>query len=254
MSDNQASTSETEANMARRVVERRQAVFSIDLDQDVEQACAGAAAARDAGWHGVEVQLPAGATAQELSSWLIQLTKRDCPVLGISAGLRAAAIAEVSALLRLAGRLSAQYVSIQIPAAAGKQTSHQAMFNFTHELLDGVRFEAERAGAALAMELQRDGWLSSPVEARDLADRANSWAVGVSICGDDAAYLGDALQTLTHRVHCVRVGIDLVADSSAMATVGEVLDKCIYRRAVCVPAGADVTSARQALAAGGVVP
>ena len=123
------------------------------------------------------------------------------------------AVDTVSDLLLHAKALGGACLNLTIPPVAGSGREpgfarYQEGLQFAYELLHRVRFEAEAAGVALALEAPSAGCLLSPVELREIIDAANSWAVGAVIDLRRLALFGspaDWLTTLKHRVHGVRL-------------------------------------------------
>ena len=142
------------------------------------------------------------------------------------------ALEEVTRFLTRASAAGASCLSLSIPPLLQRGDcvgfgSYQEAINFTSELLRQLRFGAEAAGVALALEGGADGCLVSPVELRELINAANSWAVGVCIDVNRIARISaptDWLATLSHRVQAVRVNLADLADRAAPATPDNVVD------------------------------
>ena len=135
---------------------------------------------------------------------------------------------EVASLLRGGRKYGARCLNVALPAspddpAGARADGYQASLNLAFELLHELRFEAEQAGVALALESGTGGTLCSPVELRELVDAANSWAVGACVDIDTVARLGspeDWLATLGRRVHALRVTLHTPAASAGSAGDG----------------------------------
>ena len=162
-------------------------------------------------------------------------------------------VESLAALLPWAAGLGARCVNVTIPPLRSRcsQTGferYQDALNFAYGLLHAIRFAAEEAGAAVALEAGIGGCLLSPVELREIIDNANSWAVGSVIDADRIAAGGcveDWLRTLTHRVHAVRLPGDYSRESTGAAPrsggfespLNRLLDELRYDRAVILPKG-----------------
>ncbi len=120
-----------------------------------------------------------------------------------------AAMARVNAVLGAAGSAKARSLNVMIPpVGSGGFAGYQDALNFACGLMREGRYAAEVGGVPLAVEVACGGCLLSPVELREIVDKANSWAVGACVevgrvC--EVGDLGDWLDTLRARVHCVRM-------------------------------------------------
>jgi sugar phosphate isomerase/epimerase len=174
-------------------------------------------------------------------------------------------VEEVIALLRFGSRLQTQCLNLTIPAigrgawprseSTGTRDEtvggYQDAVNLAYAILARVRFEAEAAGVAIALEAGAGGAFLSPVELRELIDAANSSAFGV--CVDvqriaSFAHPEDWLATLGHRVHSIRVpqrvpdGLSQrvrAAGAIDLAAIGAVLDEIEYGRSIIIDTGDD---------------
>lgn len=93
--------------------------------------------------------------------------------------------------------------------------SYQERLNKSYSLLRALRFESETAGVVLSLLVPQDGFLLSPVEARELIEPVNAWNVGLTVDIERAAALGDWsdwLHTLGARVRAVRIGAESQTD------------------------------------------
>ncbi len=160
-------------------------------------------------------------------------------------------VESLSALLPWAAKLGARCVNVAIPPLQSRcgqagLARYQDALNFAYGLLHSIRFEAEEAGVAVALEPVIGGCLLSPVELREIIDNANSWAVGSVVDADRIAAVGsveDWLRTLTHRVHAVRLPRHLATESTGApqpgsrfdAPVNRLLDELRYDRVVVLP-------------------
>lgn len=91
-------------------------------------------------------------------------------------------------------------------------TRYSDALNFAYRLLRRIRFEAEAAGVAVALEAACGGVFFSPIELRELVDSVNSWAVGTCIDIGRVLAIGspaDWIETLGPRVRSVRLDTDL---------------------------------------------
>lgn len=90
-------------------------------------------------------------------------------------------------------------------AAVGYEQALTAVFDGLQRWIE----LAEKSGLKLACRASSSDFLRSPVEARDLIDRLNSPAIGVSLRVDDLrgmADLEDWIASLSYRLHCVVLG------------------------------------------------
>ena len=174
-------------------------------------------------------------------------------------------VEDVSHLLLHAKALGATGLNLTIPPVAGsgrepRFARYQEGLQFAYELLHRVRFEAEAAGVAVALEAPSAGCLFSPVELREIIDAANSWAVGAVVdLGRLAPFApfgapADWLTTLKHRVHSMRRN-DAASPSAekspaplaveALEKVGVALDEIHYVGPVIAADCGDLAEARR---------
>ncbi len=171
---------------------------------------------------------------------------------------------DLAELLARAAALGVRCLNLAVPPLRRGEAEcgfarYQDMLNFTHELLQRIRLEAESSGVAVALEAAAGGCLLSPVELRELIDVANSWAVGACVDVGRVASIGSAadwLTTLTHRVHSVRLpdvgghrsdppGHAGTLDGHVVAAA---LDEIGYERMIILPAAAETVAGRAHLA------
>ena len=122
----------------------------------------------------------------------------------------------VAAALDRFRAIGARSLNLSIPPvtpASGRNgfVRYSDALDFAYRLLRRVRFEAEAAGVAVALEAACGGAFRSPVEARELVDSVNSWAVGMCVDVGRVLAVGspaDWIETLGSRVHSVRLEPD----------------------------------------------
>lgn len=185
-----------------------------------------------AGFDGVELAVAASLVEPETTGQLAALklftgsTGRDLRVVAIAATCPTtdlhAAVESVTAMLRQAGRLEARCLNLTIPPIRPAKSDdgfsrYQDAREFAYGLLYRVRFEAEAAGAPIALEAGDGDVLTSPVELREIIDAANSWAVGVCVDVGRVARIGvaeDWITTLHRRIHAVRLRETVLAGTA----------------------------------------
>ncbi len=119
-----------------------------------------------------------------------------------------------------------------------------------------VAERAEKHGVKIAVRSAGDGFLLSPVEARDLVDRVNSPAIGAAFSLNDVARCGcpvDWVRCLSCRLHAVFLGAcdDSNAETSVLGAtkICEALNEVgyegplIYESAGDLPEIADILKA-----------
>ncbi|MBU0717876.1 MAG: sugar phosphate isomerase/epimerase [Planctomycetes bacterium] len=210
---------------------KRPTALRIDPPADLSGLEGLCRAAREAGFDGVELPVtmpserpksPAMMSAILRTTGLEALNEK---VLAVAARCPATdpgpAVEHVSALLRFAAEVGARCLNLTVwpldrSAGSDGRGSFSDGLNFMYELLRGVRFEAQAAGVPVALEAVVGGAWVSPVELREVIDRANSWALGVCLDVPRISSIGpgaDWIETLDYRVWSVR--LDLSALSSA---------------------------------------
>jgi sugar phosphate isomerase/epimerase len=143
---------------------------------------------------------------------------------------REEAVSEVTHGLEFARKLEALCLNVTVaplrgPAAPDGFARYQDALNFAYTLMDEVSWNAQCAGVAVALEVGAGGCFLSPVECRELIDRANAWAVGACVDTERMAAFGspvDWLATLGRRVHCLRLGSRCAGDEALFSVLPEV--------------------------------
>lgn len=174
-------------------------------------------AAQAAGFAGVEVVL--GPDLVSSAGEAAKLPEAGVNVLSVACACRSiarkAALAEVEAFVDLGERLGAASLNLTLPPVrgcgcdpVGGFVSYADALNLAHDLLVGLRLLAERTGVAVAIESAADGFLLSPVEARELVDAGASWAMGICLDVTRVERVGcpvDWAIALGRRVRCLRI-------------------------------------------------
>ncbi len=164
--------------------------------------------------------------------------------------------------LTASARLGANCLNLTLPAIDTSDgdlgfPSYQSAINFVHELFSLTRFEAERSGVALAIEIASGGCFLSPIEMRDLVDTANTWAVGICLDIDRVAIVShpaDWIRTLTHRLHAVRFGCDPSTNDQLLQETASAIHDAAFDRTICVACGAGPVRTIEILQQEGILP
>lgn len=197
------------------------------------------AAAVEAGFRAIE--LPADVSAERVS----QAADRGLRVAVLRAAgggnrsrlaspdapARQRALAEVTADLERAVRWGASVLTVRpaesrLEGIAPGLGEYPETLQATHQGLRALAQPAARLGVAIGVEVAVDGFLLSPAEVRELLELVGSPLVGA--CLDPSAISRasrpmDWVQTLRHRIVCVRMGPDSAVDSAGLAAaLGEV--------------------------------
>ena len=134
---------------------------------------------------------------------------------------------------------------------------YSEVLDFAYRLLRCVRFDAESAGVAVALEAVCGGAFLSPVEARELVDSVNSWAIGMCVDVGRVLAVGwpvDWIETLGSRVHSVRLEPDWPLSGSGpsvpvdVAALGHALGRVPYERPLIAAGKGDPITQRKNLA------
>lgn len=197
------------------------------------------------GFDGLELALESLPDAELAKTFLANLPKDSPTIIAVSATCSATdhdtAIPAVIAALAATAQLGATCLNLSLAPLENADHPHgfpsyQSAINFLHRLFDATRFEAERSGVALAIEVANGGCFLSPVEMRELIDASSSWALGVCLDTARLAAIGnpaDWIQTLTHRVHAVRI-TDLSSDDRLLRQTASALIQTSFDRTICV--------------------
>ncbi len=230
---------------------KRKTAFHVD---SVSSAKASAATA-DLGYDGLELAIEPLQDAEQVAAVFAKIPTEHPPIVAIAAtyqptdrdrdpNLDAAAPA-IIATLCAAAKLGATCLNLTLPPIQSADAPHgfpsyQSAINFLHQLFGVTRFEAERSGVALAIEVASGGCFLSPVEMRDLVDTANTWAVGVCLDTKRVATIAqpdDWIRTLTHRLHAVRITCDS-DDIQLFQETGATLIETGFDRTICIRSNA----------------
>jgi sugar phosphate isomerase/epimerase len=210
------------------------------------------AATAELGYDGIELVVGPLQDAEQVTAVFAKIPTDCPPIVATSAtcqptapNLDTAAPA-IIATLAAAAKLGATCLNLTLPPIQSADAPHgfpsyQAAINFLHQLLGATRFEAERSGVALAIEVASGGCFLSPVEMRDLVDTANTWAVGVCLDTKRVATIAkpaDWIRTLTHRLHAVRITCDSGDDSQLFQEIGATLIETRFDRTICIRSNA----------------
>ncbi len=207
--------------MNRPIVYRMSSPLA-DVTRDTHELVASYQRAAQSGFDGVEILVdpsdygtfsPAVVKSLESMSWPWD----GPPCNAVAASCHStdvnAACAEVFELFSVAQALGASRLNLSLPPVTGIDSPstfarYQSAMNYAHEFLLRIRFDAEAAGVAIALEASSAGCLNSPVELRELLNQMNSPAVGACLDAgrlDQPGELDDWLRTLTHRVGAIRL-------------------------------------------------
>ena len=205
---------------------RRPTALRLESITSMERVRSACSLAVHAGFDGIEWSIPREHLAPILAGqtsglgFLTTLQTTDLEVIAVTAPCGSADLREtarsVIGLLDGVRMIGARCLNLTIPpigpSPGGVGFAHYSdAMNFAYGLLRRVRFEAEAAGVAVALEAVCGGALISPVELRELVDSANSWAVGACIDVGRTLAIGspaDWIETLGRRVHSVRIDPD----------------------------------------------
>lgn len=191
---------------------KRPILLHVEQSGDAASIRTGIANAVTNGFNGVEIALPNLAV-----SFASPDAKAEAGVIAVTAICRStdvtAGLAEVSSMLCLAVTCRATCLNLTLPAVDGCQggagfSRYQDGLNFAYRVLYDLRFEAESAGVAIAIEAATAGGLLSPVELREIINQANSPAVGACLDVARVARVGvveDWIATLGYRIKSLRV-------------------------------------------------
>ena len=171
---------------------------AVELPADV--AAERVVAARDRGWSPVVLRWVDGADRPPPASAEVGRRERACAV--------------VTADLERAAELGVSVVTVR-PAESRWDSGPEVVPEYTEALqmaqaaLRSLVPAAARSGVAIGVEAAIEGFLTSPIEARELMELVRSPDIG--ICLDVAALSGigrpvDWIRTLRHRLVCVRIG------------------------------------------------
>jgi sugar phosphate isomerase/epimerase len=216
---------DTERQQPRAKASRRPILFRIEQPGSVSEADEQYCRTLAAGFDGVEVTLVPETIwwnwieartgdvhgrfgTDSRTDYAVCVVAARCTTTDVSAALD-----EVTSLIARAVPWRARCLNLAIPPLAvtpGDEgfSSYRDALNFAYKLLEGVRFEAEAAGVAVALEAGAGHTLLSPVELCEIIDAANSWAVGVCIDVATVARFGSPaewIRTLARRIHAVRL-------------------------------------------------
>jgi len=230
-----------------------------DLPEHIVEACG------ETGFDGIELVVDSTSPAEWILSHSQRFHLTRPPVIAVSAVCQTVSIeAEipfVTATLAAASQTRATVLNLMLPPIQTPDHLHgfpryQSAVNFLHRLLDATRFEAERFGVAIAVEVARGGCFLSPVEMRELIDVASSWSVGVCLDFARIENIGqypDWMQTLNHRVHAVRISVGLQQNEKSLLNAATVLNETGFDRAVCVRCDLDLQRAAESLKKAGLL-
>lgn len=203
------------------------------------------------GFDGLEIGLP---DVEE--STVATRTTIDAGVIAVAANCRstdvACGLAEVSTLLRQAAACRAMCLNLTLPPVDGCLggvgfARYQDGINFAYRVFYDLRYEAEGCGVAIAIEAATGGGLLSPVELREIIDRANSPSVGICLDVSRVSAVGtveDWIATLRNRIKSVRAELD----HGDMDSLADALDAAGYDGPVMVKGAADPERLRAAVA------
>lgn len=199
----------------------RSLLLQVDSTGDVESVRARVSAARRSGFAGIEWTLH-GATNEASDGYdaaaVPPVADLDLPTSALMVCCRGSepsgVLEHVRKSIALAGVMSTPLLSLLLPplrrpVGSPGFATYQEGLNAVYSVLRALRFEAAAAGTVLAVVVPQDGFLFSPVEARELIDAVNAWNLGVSVDLDEVSRFGSAedwLRTLGSRVRSVRVG------------------------------------------------
>jgi L-ribulose-5-phosphate 3-epimerase len=197
-------------------------------------------AAADVGFEAIE--LPADVAAERISqaaarglrlAVLRGVGGDERPRLASADGsTREQALAEVQADLERAADAGASVLTVR-PAESRLRPEVVRLGEYadalqaTHQGLRALAEPAARCGVTIGIEVGVEGFLLSPVEARELIELVGSPLVGACV---DLSIIGrsgqpaDWIRTLRHRLVCLRMGADLVGVDleATAAALGEV--------------------------------
>jgi len=236
----------------------------IEYDSSAEAFLRQCAWASDAGFAGIELAIPNegcedrtrfDADCSRLITGLDELRTNVITLSAVACGqtLEEASDA-VGKLLELTRRLGGRCLNLILempgmPAGQGNLGDHAEIMRFSLHLLRRVGLPAERAGVSLAVEGLADKCPLSPMELRDLVDRANGWPYGVCVDVARAACPQAWLHTLRQRVRCIRIPgrgpgdpVDKRINGESVSAVlpAGVLDEIQYDGPIILTGGADV--------------
>jgi len=235
----------------------------IDAESDTEALIERHSEAVAAGFDGIELTMPVpdpgAAEGGGDVSWLRARSRREgevpaapydshvrLDVVALAAGLTTTdldtARDELVTLLDRGAGLGARCLNLTIPSTQSSDAArgfprYQDALNFTYDLLNRCRFESERSGVPIALEVACGGCFLSPVEVRELVDAVNTWSIGACVDVPRAGVVGspaDWMATLERRVHCVRLDHAPLAETPAGKDLARALHEIHYDRPLIV--------------------
>lgn len=221
----------------------------------------------DQGFDGVEWDLRVGTesaavTLNVLANSISSRPPRPCAVACRCDTTNAGdAIHALNAVIDTCDPLDAVCLNVTLPPIVGVCCDHngadaqagfrsyQEHLNFTFTLLHEVRFTAEQHGVVVAVEAASGGGLLSPVELRELLDKANSGSVGACLDVARLSQIGspaDWMETLRHRVGTVRMPDQATCPSKVDAMFTS-MERGHYDRTIICPSTTLIARCRESM-------